>query len=50
MTTIHATRMGPPPGWAVRQRHLIARMNEAAPVFQERMWKDAPRNLPGFVH
>jgi hypothetical protein len=36
MMTIRATRMGPPPAWAVAQRHLMARMDEAAPVFQER--------------
>ena len=33
---IHATRRIPPPDWAIRQRALIDRMNEAAPVFQER--------------
>jgi hypothetical protein len=33
---IYATRRIPPPGWAIRQRALIDRMNEAAPLFQER--------------
>ena len=32
----HATHIAPPPAWALAQRHLIAVMNEAAPVFQER--------------
>ena len=35
-TTIHATHVASPPAWALAQRHLIARMDEAAPVFQER--------------
>jgi hypothetical protein len=33
---ITATRLTPPPAWALRQRFLIDRMNEAAPVFRER--------------
>lgn len=36
MVTICATRITPPPEWALTQRHLMAAMNEAAPVFQER--------------
>lgn len=36
MPTIHATHLAPPPAWAVAERFLIDRMNEAAPVFQER--------------
>lgn len=36
MTTIRATQTTPPPAWAVAQRNLIATMNEAAPLFQER--------------
>jgi hypothetical protein len=31
-----ATRRLPPPAWALAQRHLIERLNEAAPAFQER--------------
>jgi len=36
MTTIRASRLTPPPAWAVKQRFLIDKMNEAAPAFQER--------------
>ncbi len=36
MSTICATRLTPPPDWAISQRFLIDKMNEAAPVFQER--------------
>ncbi len=36
MTTVRATRLTPPPAWAVGQRFLIDKMNEAAPAFQER--------------
>lgn len=36
MTTVSATRNTPPPSWAVGQRFLIDRINEAAPAFQER--------------
>jgi len=36
MTTIHATRLQPPPAWALAQRSLIQQINEAAPAFQER--------------
>lgn len=32
--TAHAS--GPIPDWALRQRHLIAAMNEAAPLYQQR--------------
>ncbi|MBV9864310.1 MAG: hypothetical protein JO316_03060 [Abitibacteriaceae bacterium] len=35
-TTIRATQMAAPPAWALGQRMLIDKMNEAAPVFQER--------------
>ena len=34
--TILATQQAAPPAWALSQRALIAAMNEAAPVFQER--------------
>ena len=34
--TIRATHIAPPPSWALAQRFLIDKMNEAAPVFQER--------------
>ena len=36
MTTIHASHVTPPPAWAAAERLLIDKMNEAAPVFQER--------------
>ena len=36
MTSMQAKRLAAPPAWAIGQRSLIAQMNEAAPVFQER--------------
>lgn len=36
MGTITATRVAPPPAWALAQRNLIATMDAAAPLFQER--------------
>ena len=36
ISTLTATRVLPPPAWALAQRHLIERMNEAAPAFQQR--------------
>lgn len=36
MTTLRAATVCAPPAWAVGQRMLLERMNEAAPVFQER--------------
>ncbi|OGV61723.1 MAG: hypothetical protein A3K19_25950 [Lentisphaerae bacterium RIFOXYB12_FULL_65_16] len=36
MTTMAASQSAPPPGWALAQRLLMDRMNEVAPVFQER--------------
>ncbi|MEM7536597.1 MAG: hypothetical protein AAF639_30725 [Chloroflexota bacterium] len=35
-TSLIATDMTPTPNWALRQRHLIAAMNEAAPLYQAR--------------
>jgi hypothetical protein len=35
-TIVHATTALPPPAWALAQRQLIAAMNEAAPLFQQR--------------
>ncbi len=34
--TLRANRMTPPPSWALAQRSLIDKINEAAPIFQER--------------
>lgn len=50
---INSKRRGVPPDWALWERMLIARMNEAAPLYQERytrkdgtfVWRDA---WPGF--
>lgn len=36
MATITAPRVAPPPAWALSQRNLIAAMEAAAPLFQER--------------
>lgn len=36
MASITATRTAPPPAWALAQRALIATMDEAVPIFQER--------------
>jgi len=36
MDTVVATRTAPPPAWALRQRHLIAAIDDAIPVFQSR--------------
>ncbi len=36
MPTLTAARLAPPPDWALRQRDLIATMQAAIPVFQER--------------
>jgi hypothetical protein len=36
MLTLHASRVAPPPEWALLQRQLIAAMNEAAPAYQAR--------------
>lgn len=36
MITIRATQLAPPLAWATAQRWLIDKLNEAAPVFQER--------------
>lgn len=51
-STLTATETAPIPSWALRQRHLIAMMNEAALLYQERytradgsfVWRD---NWPG---
>ena len=34
--TLRASHLAAPPAWALAQRHLIAAMNQAAPVFQAR--------------
>src|SRR5689334_21401489 len=34
--TVTAIQLAPPPAWALRQRALIATINEAVPIFQER--------------
>lgn len=36
MTPLTATHLAPPPAWALAQRNLIATMNAAVPIFQER--------------
>ncbi len=36
MITLRASQLTPPPAWAIKQRFLIDKMNEAAPAFQER--------------
>ena len=51
-STFSASKISPVPDWAIRQRHLIDVMNEAAPRYQERytrpdgsfIWRD---NWPG---
>jgi hypothetical protein len=55
MVTIQANQSGPIPDWALRQRHLIAVMDEAAPLFQERytrpdgtfIWRDEWPGMDG---
>ena len=50
---IRGDAQSPPPKWALRERSLIAQMNEAAPIYQERytrkdgsfVWRD---RWPGF--
>ena len=52
---LKARRAEPLPEWALRQRHLIAAMNEAAPLFQRRytradgtyVWRDAFPGMDG---
>ena len=54
-STLHATAIEPIPDWAIRQRHLIAVMNEAAPIFQNRytrpdgtfIWRDEWPGMDG---
>lgn len=54
-TIIQATRQEPLPDWALRQRHLIDLMNEAAPLYQERytradgtfIWRDEWPGMDG---
>ncbi|NOZ30245.1 MAG: hypothetical protein GXP39_19625 [Chloroflexi bacterium] len=53
--TIRAQQQDPIPDWALRQRHLIDVMNEAAPIFQERytradgtyIWRDEWPGMDG---
>jgi hypothetical protein len=55
MEMIQATQMMPIPAWALRQRHLIEVMNQAAPVFQTRytradgsfIWRDEWPGMDG---
>ena len=50
---INSKQKGTPPDWAIWERMLITRMNEAAPLYQERytrkdgtfVWRDT---WPGF--
>ena len=35
-TMLHATRLAPPPAWALAQRQLIDTMNAAVPIFEAR--------------
>lgn len=52
---IRADQQGPLPSWALRQRHLIDVMNEAAPIFQARytradgtlIWRDEWPGMDG---
>lgn len=55
MHTVHANRTAPPPEWALRMRHLIAAIDEAIPVFQQRytradgtfVWRDTWPGMDG---
>jgi hypothetical protein len=55
MQSIHASQDRPIPDWALRQRHLIDAMNEAAPLFQARytradgtlIWRDEWPGMDG---
>jgi hypothetical protein len=55
LVSIQARRQEPIPNWALRQRHLIEVMNEAAPIFQARytrpdgsfIWRDEWPGMDG---